>query len=161
MKLEWVRRFCAGLPHATESVQWEDDLVFKLGGKMFAVAAVEPRRVWLSFRCTSGISGSPLFKRGPHCRFVTALCPKSIVTCTAVDRIHFQSSHSLAAPSFTSTPRLLPRFVVGPELLRHYLQRGVRTAQTCARRQHDLRGTTSRCCPSGIAWAVLPLEFKK
>lgn len=53
MKLEWVRRFCTGLPHATESVQWEDNLVFKIGGKMFAVAALEPRRVWLSFKCTT------------------------------------------------------------------------------------------------------------
>ncbi len=30
------------LPHATEQVQWEDNLVFKVGGKMFAVAALEP-----------------------------------------------------------------------------------------------------------------------
>ena len=52
VKLERVRRFCTALPHATEAVQWEDSLVFKIGGKMFAVAALEPGRVWLSFKCT-------------------------------------------------------------------------------------------------------------
>jgi predicted DNA-binding protein (MmcQ/YjbR family) len=42
-----------GLPHATEAVQWENALVFKIGGKMFAVASLEPARVWLSFKCTA------------------------------------------------------------------------------------------------------------
>jgi len=29
--------FCRGLPGATAQIQWETDLVFKVGGKMFAV----------------------------------------------------------------------------------------------------------------------------
>ncbi len=52
MTVEWVRRFCMGLPHATEAIQWENSLVFKVGGKMFAVVALEPGRVWLSFKCS-------------------------------------------------------------------------------------------------------------
>lgn len=48
--LEWVRRYCLSLPHATESVQWGDALVFKVAGKMFAVASLEPRTHWLSFK---------------------------------------------------------------------------------------------------------------
>jgi predicted DNA-binding protein (MmcQ/YjbR family) len=40
------------MPHATESVQWGDDLVFKVGGKMFAVAVLVPAKVWLSFKCS-------------------------------------------------------------------------------------------------------------
>ena len=40
------------MPHATESVQWGDDLVFKIGGKMFAVLVLEPAKVWLTFKCT-------------------------------------------------------------------------------------------------------------
>jgi predicted DNA-binding protein (MmcQ/YjbR family) len=51
MDIEWVRRHCLGLAHATEKVQWEDDLVFKVGDKMFAVAALEPGTHWLSFKC--------------------------------------------------------------------------------------------------------------
>jgi predicted DNA-binding protein (MmcQ/YjbR family) len=34
----------------TEHVQWGSDLVFKVGGKMFAVVPTEPARVWLSFK---------------------------------------------------------------------------------------------------------------
>jgi hypothetical protein len=28
MGIEWIRRHCLSFPHATEQVQWEDDLVF-------------------------------------------------------------------------------------------------------------------------------------
>jgi predicted DNA-binding protein (MmcQ/YjbR family) len=49
---EGVRKFCLSLPHATESVQWGADLVFKVGGKMFCVVALEPSAVWLSFKAT-------------------------------------------------------------------------------------------------------------
>ena len=38
MTLEQIRAFCMSLPHVTEKVQWGDDLVFKVGGKMFCVA---------------------------------------------------------------------------------------------------------------------------
>ena len=52
MNREWVRRYCMSLPHVSEQVQWHIDLVFKIGGKMYAVAALEPVSIWLSFRCT-------------------------------------------------------------------------------------------------------------
>jgi predicted DNA-binding protein (MmcQ/YjbR family) len=54
MTLEQVRRYCMALPHTTETVQWENDLVFKIGGKMYAVAALEPGDHWLSFKCGPG-----------------------------------------------------------------------------------------------------------
>jgi predicted DNA-binding protein (MmcQ/YjbR family) len=38
MTLEQIRAFCTSLPHVTEKIQWGDDLVFKVGGKMFCVA---------------------------------------------------------------------------------------------------------------------------
>ena len=53
MNIEWLRRYCMSLPHATESVQWGNDLVFKIGGKMFAVVVLEPAKVWLSFKCSA------------------------------------------------------------------------------------------------------------
>jgi len=52
MNIDWVREYCLSLPHTTEKVQWVDDLVFKVGGKMFAVVVLEPAKVWLSFKCT-------------------------------------------------------------------------------------------------------------
>ena len=52
MTIEAVREYCLSLPHATESIQWGNDLVLKVGGKMFAVMVLEPARVWISFKCT-------------------------------------------------------------------------------------------------------------
>jgi predicted DNA-binding protein (MmcQ/YjbR family) len=52
MDAEWVRRCCIALPHTTETVQWGGALVFKIGGKMYAVASLEPERTHLSFKCS-------------------------------------------------------------------------------------------------------------
>lgn len=52
MDVDWVRNYCKKMPHATETVQWGDDLVFKIGGKMFAVLVLIPAKVWLSFKCS-------------------------------------------------------------------------------------------------------------
>ena len=52
MDIDWTRNFCMKMPHATESLQWGDDLVFKVGGKMFAALVLVPAKVWLSFKCT-------------------------------------------------------------------------------------------------------------
>ena len=50
--IDWIRKFCLGLPGTTEQVQWQDDLLFKVGGKMFAVFPLEPSRLWISFKCS-------------------------------------------------------------------------------------------------------------
>jgi predicted DNA-binding protein (MmcQ/YjbR family) len=52
MDVEWIRKCCMGFPHATEQVQWGQDLVFKIGGKMFAVTPTEPAASLLSFKCS-------------------------------------------------------------------------------------------------------------
>ncbi len=52
MDIDWLRKYCLSLPHTTEQVQWVDSLVFKVGGKMYAVAALEPGRHWLSLKCS-------------------------------------------------------------------------------------------------------------
>ena len=52
MDVDFVRAICQKLPHTTEQVQWGADLVFKVGGKMFAVTSLEPAAVCLSFKCT-------------------------------------------------------------------------------------------------------------
>jgi predicted DNA-binding protein (MmcQ/YjbR family) len=53
MDIDELRRHCLGFPHATENVQWGADLVFKVDGKMFAVAPLEVAPVRLSFKCTA------------------------------------------------------------------------------------------------------------
>ena len=53
MDIESVRSFCLSLPHTDEKVQWGNDLLFRIGEKMFAVVAMEPSHgVALSFKCT-------------------------------------------------------------------------------------------------------------
>lgn len=50
--IDFVRRCCRSLPHVTETVQWGDNLVFKIGGKIFAILSLEPGGVWLSFKAS-------------------------------------------------------------------------------------------------------------
>jgi predicted DNA-binding protein (MmcQ/YjbR family) len=53
MDIESVRAYCLSFPHVTEKVQWGNDLVFKIGDKMFAVAVLEgASKYCASFKCT-------------------------------------------------------------------------------------------------------------
>lgn len=53
MNIDWVRKHCLSLPHTTEEILWGDDLVFKIGGKMYAVVVLAPdHKVVMSFKCT-------------------------------------------------------------------------------------------------------------
>jgi predicted DNA-binding protein (MmcQ/YjbR family) len=45
--------FCRSLPHATYVVQWGGAHVWKVGGKVFAIAwEEEPRHVHVTFKCS-------------------------------------------------------------------------------------------------------------
>src|SRR5579871_4291093 len=52
--IDWVREFCLSLPHATENVQWGHDLLFRIAGKIFCVANMEPQLSpsKIAFKCT-------------------------------------------------------------------------------------------------------------
>jgi predicted DNA-binding protein (MmcQ/YjbR family) len=50
--VESIRKLCLSFPNATEQVQWGYDLVFKIGGKMFAITPLEPAPVFLTFKAT-------------------------------------------------------------------------------------------------------------
>src|SRR6266545_1576442 len=53
MDAESVRKFWLSLPHVTEDVQWESDLLFRIGNKMFAVLALDAASDHrMSFKCT-------------------------------------------------------------------------------------------------------------
>ncbi|HMF74067.1 MAG TPA: MmcQ/YjbR family DNA-binding protein [Bryobacteraceae bacterium] len=50
--LDWLRRVCLSFPETTEGVQWTDALVFKVAGKIFAIAALEPgNKYFLTLKC--------------------------------------------------------------------------------------------------------------
>jgi predicted DNA-binding protein (MmcQ/YjbR family) len=50
MDASWIRDLCLSFPSVTEQMIWGNDLTFKVGGKMFAHAVLEPAPVWLSFK---------------------------------------------------------------------------------------------------------------
>jgi predicted DNA-binding protein (MmcQ/YjbR family) len=52
MNVDELRRVCLSFPGATEQIQWGNDLLFKTGGKMFAVTPLEPAPVCLSFKAS-------------------------------------------------------------------------------------------------------------
>jgi predicted DNA-binding protein (MmcQ/YjbR family) len=53
MDIEQVRTYCLSFPHVTEVVLWGNDLVFKIGGKMFAVIGLgSASDHCMSFKCT-------------------------------------------------------------------------------------------------------------
>src|SRR5271168_4371417 len=53
MDIEAIRQYCLALPATTEKIQWGADLVFKVGGKMYAAVVLDDRKLgWLSFKST-------------------------------------------------------------------------------------------------------------
>lgn len=52
MNIEQLRKICLAFPAVTEQIQWGDNLLFKVAGKMFAITTLEPARVWLSLKAT-------------------------------------------------------------------------------------------------------------
>jgi predicted DNA-binding protein (MmcQ/YjbR family) len=53
MDIEQVHQYCLSFPHVTEEILWGNDLVFKIGGKMFAVIGLDQASDHcMSFKCT-------------------------------------------------------------------------------------------------------------
>ncbi len=52
MDIDRLRQLCLSFPGATQQIQWGNDLLFKVGGKMFAAAPLEPAPVCLSFKAS-------------------------------------------------------------------------------------------------------------
>jgi predicted DNA-binding protein (MmcQ/YjbR family) len=50
MNVDELRKFCLSFPHATENLQWGDDLCFKIGGKIFFMLGLDNPR--MCFKCT-------------------------------------------------------------------------------------------------------------
>jgi predicted DNA-binding protein (MmcQ/YjbR family) len=50
VNVDWIRDLCLSFPHTTEQIQWGDDLVFKVAGKIHAVTVLHPAKIWLCFK---------------------------------------------------------------------------------------------------------------
>ena len=65
MNLSRFRDLCLGFPGVTEQLQWGDDAVFKVGGKMFSVAATSQNaRHVCSFKCDAETFGELCERNG-------------------------------------------------------------------------------------------------
>jgi len=52
MDIEQTRTYCLSFPSVTEDIQWETDLLFRIGGKIFALMALDAASPYvLSFKC--------------------------------------------------------------------------------------------------------------
>ena len=106
-----IKKFCLGLPGATLSIQWGDDYVFKVGGKMFAVMgppAMRPQS--LAFKASSesfeiltqtkNIIPAPYLARAQWVRLerLSALKPAEI-------RAYLVRAHALVAAGLTRKKR--------------------------------------------------------
>ena len=94
MDIESLRRFCLSLPHATEGVQWDNDLVFRVGGKMFAVASLDVTPTRVSFKCT------------PE-KFAELVEQEGITPAAYMARIHWVTLHRLDALDEAETENLI------------------------------------------------------
>jgi predicted DNA-binding protein (MmcQ/YjbR family) len=52
MNIDDLRAFCLSMPHATEDVQWGNDLLFRIGNKIFAGTGLDTTPLQVSFKCT-------------------------------------------------------------------------------------------------------------
>jgi predicted DNA-binding protein (MmcQ/YjbR family) len=51
MNFDALRALCLSLPHATENLQWEEELCFKVRGKIFAMVSLTSVPQRLIFKC--------------------------------------------------------------------------------------------------------------
>ena len=64
MNVDSIRAYCLSFPHATENLQWGDDLCFKIGGKIFAIVGLDNPR--LCFKCTPEIFAELIEREDIH-----------------------------------------------------------------------------------------------
>ena len=107
MDLDWIRRVCLALPGVTESVQWGNDLVFKVGGKIFAVGSLEPGEGALTFKCTP-VDYADLSER-PGCAPARYVTRGAWITLQTFDALPAKETLRLIRQSYDLVVSKLPR----------------------------------------------------
>jgi len=81
-----LRKLCMSLSGATEQIQWENDRVFKIGGKMFACSGIEKTSCYsfkvdderfLELTDLSGITPAPYLARAKWVQIDPTACELS------------------------------------------------------------------------------------
>jgi predicted DNA-binding protein (MmcQ/YjbR family) len=53
MNADSIRKYCLSFPDATEKLQWEDELCFKVGGKIFVMLGLDSVPQRICFKCSA------------------------------------------------------------------------------------------------------------
>jgi len=64
MDIDTFREFCLSLPHATEKLQWGEELCFKVGAKIFAMIALGAVPQAVVFKCNPESFAEPTEREG-------------------------------------------------------------------------------------------------
>lgn len=106
-----IDAFCAKLPAATRTVQWEGVIVFKVGGKMFCLIAPPEHSVArISFKCApehyDALSRSEGFRPAPYLARAkwVALDDPGILT-PAETRAYLTRAHAVIAAALPRKKR--------------------------------------------------------
>jgi predicted DNA-binding protein (MmcQ/YjbR family) len=125
MNVDWLRELCLSFPGVTEQIQWGNDLLFKVGGKMFAAAPLEPAPVCLSFKA-SPESFAELTER-PHIIPAPYLARAQWVALEFTDAVPRNELAGLLRESYDLVVARLPKKIreslssskpIGPKLTR-------------------------------------------
>jgi len=113
LKLDGYNAFCRSLPHAHHVVQWGGAHVWKIGGKVFAIAdAVDGGRLRVTFK-VSDLSFD-ILKAQPGCRPAPYLASRGLkwiqrTAATSMSdkalRDYLRESHRLASLNLTKRQR--------------------------------------------------------
>lgn len=52
MNIDELRSHCLSLSHVTEDIQWGNDLLFRIGDKIFAATGLGVTPIQITFKCT-------------------------------------------------------------------------------------------------------------
>lgn len=141
MDIDQLRKLCLSFPGATEQIQWENDLVFKVAGKMFAVTPLIPARVWLSLKADPeafaelterpGVIPAPYLARAKWVAIESAqTLPQSEVTAL------LRQSYELVAARLPSTKR---DSLASPKSAPHQARKSRKSVKRTSRRTSKRR----------------------
>ena len=98
MNSKELRAFCKTLPGATEQIQWGDDRVFKIGGKMFACSGLDADSLYsfkagdrfLELTDQPGIVPAPYLARAQWVQINSAECKLSKTQIRELVRVSYE-----------------------------------------------------------------------
>ena len=109
MDLDELRRYCLSFPGASEGLQWGDNLLFRVGRKIFAIASLSSVPQALTLKCTPERCAELLeiegIRRAPY------IGKHHWVELERVDLLPDDEMRELIAESYQNIRRRLPRSV--------------------------------------------------